>query len=329
MVVDDGIATGFTALAACDVARAQGARRVVLAVPVAPSQSIALVARSADEVICLRSPEPFFAVGQFYQEFSQTPDEEVVRLLQMTATRGVVAGLASRAEVSHRSVREEEVTLEAGRVRLAGHLCVPEAARALVVFAHGSGSSRHSPRNRFVATALNEVGLGTLLVDLLSPVEERDRGRVFDIEMLADRLSAVTRWLRARPEAKALRVGYFGASTGAAAALWAAGEADAEIGAVVCRGGRPDLARGRLGEVAAPTLLIVGGADQIVLDLNLEALQRLRCETSLAVVDHASHLFEEPGALEEVARLAGDWFVRHLAVPSPAGHRLPDPPAGC
>lgn len=213
---------------------------------------------------------------------------------------------------------DEEVGVRAGGVQLGGHLTVPEGAAGVVVFAHGSGSSRHSPRNRSVAAALNAAGLGTLLFDLLSPGEEPDRGMVFDIELLAGRLQEVTSWLRAREELRSARTGYFGASTGAAAALWAAAEPDADIAAVVSRGGRPDLTGVRLSLVRAPTLLVVGGADDVVLALNRRAQARLRCESRLHVVPGATHLFGEPGALEQVARVASEWFTRHFAGAAPA-----------
>ena len=182
-----------------------------------------------------------------------------------------------------------------------------------MVFAHGSGSSRHSPRNRYVADVLNEAGLGTLLLDLLTSEEELDRANVFDIGLLAGRLVEVTGWLRAQPCAARAAVGHFGASTGAAAALRAAGEPSTDIAAVVSRGGRLDLARPRLGAVTAPTLLIVGGHDDVVLDLNRRAQAELRCENDLAVVPGDTHLFEEPGTLEAAGGLAKDWFISYLA----------------
>ncbi|HLU75625.1 MAG TPA: hydrolase [Nonomuraea sp.] len=193
-----------------------------------------------------------------------------------------------------------------------GQLVLPEGARGVVLFAHGSGSSARSPRNRYVAGALNESGLGTLLFDLLTPEEGADRTNVFDIGLLASRLLAATERLRAAPAAAGLPVGYFGASTGAAAALWAAAEPDSDVAAVVSRGGRPDLTGPRLGAVRAPTLLIVGGQDEQVLELNRQAQSELRCESRLEVVPGATHLFEEPGALEQVAGLARLWFTRHL-----------------
>ncbi len=206
-----------------------------------------------------------------------------------------------------------EVQAPAGEIRLGGNLAVPQDARGIVVFAHGSGSSRHSPRNRYVAAALTAARLGTLLFDLLTPEEELDRSNVFDIELLAGRLARVTEWLRAQPAAGQAPIGYFGARTGAAAALWAAAEPGAGIAAVVSRGGRPDLARPRLAAVTAPTLLIVGGDDDVVLDLNRRAQAELRCENHLAIVPGATHLFEEPGTLDSAAALARDWFTTHLA----------------
>ncbi|MEC4015377.1 phosphoribosyltransferase family protein [Streptomyces sp. H27-D2] len=303
ILVDDGVATGATAAAACEVVRAQGAARVVLAVPVAPADAVARLRTEADEVVCLSTPGAFSAVGEWYRDFSQTPDEEVVSLLARAAADAAPG----------RCTPDAEVEVDAGGVRLAGDLTLPEGARAVVMFAHGSGSSRHSPRNRWVAAALNRAGLGTLLFDLLTPAEEADRANVFDIETLARRLADATRWLRRR---ESVPIGYFGASTGAAAALWAAASADADIRAVVSRGGRPDLAGPRLAGVRAPTLLIVGGRDPLVLDLNRQAQAELHCETRLEVVPGATHLFEEPGALDQVADLARDWFSRHLATPA-------------
>jgi len=215
------------------------------------------------------------------------------------------------------SFSDIEVEPIAGTTRLAGSLTVPAGAPGVVIFAHGSGSSRHSPRNRYVASVLTEAGLGTLLFDLLTQDEELDRANVFDIGLLAERLSQVTAWLRAQPRSEP--IGYFGASTGAAAALWAAAEPGAEIGAIVSRGGRPDLAGPRLGAVTAPTLLIVGGADPAVLDLNTEARAQLRCANDLAIVSGATHLFEEPGTLAVAAELARDWFLSYLGSTGSAG----------
>ncbi len=206
----------------------------------------------------------------------------------------------------------QDIEIPVGSKALAGILSVEPIYRGLVVFAHGSGSSRHSPRNQYVAEMLNQSGLGTLLFDLLTPAEEADRSNVFDIPMLADRLNAVTGWLGEAVDTADLPVGYFGASTGAGAALWAAPSSDRPIHAIVSRGGRPDLAGPRLPEVVSPTLLIVGGRDQVVLDLNRKAQSLLRCESHLALVPGATHLFEEPGALEQVADLARNWFLDHI-----------------
>ncbi len=206
-----------------------------------------------------------------------------------------------------------EPAIPADPVVLAASLAVPSKPAGVVAFAHGSGSSRSSPRNIHVARVLNASGLATLLFDLLTPEEARDRENVFDIPLLAQRLGAATRWLRQQEETSALPLGYFGASTGAAAALWAAAERDADVRAVVSRGGRPDLAAPRLPLVRAATLLIVGGADEVVLELNRAALAELRSrERELAVVPGATHLFEEPGALDEVAKLARYWLLSHL-----------------
>jgi putative phosphoribosyl transferase len=205
-----------------------------------------------------------------------------------------------------------ESTGRPGTISLPGDLSIPDTARGMVLFAHGSGSSRASPRNRQVAGVLHEAGLATLLFDLLTPDEELDRANVFDIPLLAKRLRAATDWWTGRPEAVDLPFGYFGASTGAAAALWAAADLGRSVGAVVSRGGRPDLAGPRLPELIAPTLLIVGGRDEQVLELNEEARALLRCPSKLVVIPGATHLFEEPGALEEVARLATRWFLDHL-----------------
>jgi putative phosphoribosyl transferase len=210
-------------------------------------------------------------------------------------------------------VRDEEVEVVAGSVRLAGHLTVPEHALGVVVFVHGTGSGRHSPRNRSVAGVLQEAGLATLVFDLLTTEEEEDRAAVFDIELLAARLAWVTAWVRQQPECRSLPMGLFGASTGAGAALWAAAEPGADIAAAVSRGGRPDLAGSRLAAVRAPTLLIVGGRDDVVLQLNEAAAARLRCEHRLVVVPQATHLFEEPGTLATAAVLARNWFVAHLS----------------
>ena len=305
VIVDDGLATGGTARAAVQVARARGADRVILAVPVAPPETVAALRRDADDVVAVETPEPFFAIGGWYSDFSPTSDQEVVELL-------TVAGGDQQIDGADKDV-DRVVVIPAERRQLPGRLTIPSGAVGLVVFAHGSGSGRHSPRNQAVARVLNDAGLGTLLFDLLSPEEEADRANVFDIPLLAGRLGAATAWLRGEEDAGALPIGFFGASTGAGAALWAAAEPDSPVRAIVSRGGRPDLARARLDAVRAPTLLIVGGRDETVLEMNRDAASRLSCEHRIEVVPGATHLFEEPGALEAVADLATRWFLQHLA----------------
>ena len=308
IIVDDGIATGGTARAALRVARAHGAAQVVLAVPVAPCDSVRQLSQDADEVICVATPEPFLGVGQFYDDFTQVPDDQVVALLD--AARATTPAAVDPSDDPPADPRDEDVELRDDSLRLFGHLTVPPNASGLVLFAHGSGSSRHSPRNRYVAQILNRERIATLLFDLLAVDEELDRRNVFDIELLADRLTAATTW--AEREEPGLPIGYFGASTGAAAALWAAADPDVTVNAVVSRGGRPDLAIPRLAQVRAPTLLIVGGNDDIVIELNREAAQHLRCEHRIEIVPGATHLFEEPGTLNRAAALAASWFTSYL-----------------
>ena len=277
LVVDDGIATGATARAACRVARAQGAARIVLAVPAGSPRAAAALRREVDELVVLEAPVDFAAVGQAYADFRPTQDDEVVELLRRSADVLLepVGSLTTPAADAPRC--DEDVEVVAGPVRLAGRLTVPQHPLGLVVFVHGSGSSRHSPRNRYVAVVLQEAGLATLLFDLLTPDVEADRAAVFDIPLLA------------------------------------AADPVARVAAVVSRGGRPDLAGPRLADVRAPTLLVAGGRDEVVLELNEAAAARLRCEHRLVVVPRATHLFEEPGTLEAMAHLARDWFVAHLS----------------
>ena len=312
IIVDDGIATGSTARAACQVARARGAYRVILATPVGSVEGTAALRRDADEVVCLHTPARFLAIGASYDDFSRVTDEEVTILLGKAAAW--LTGPGSR------DPDPAEVVLNIAGIRLPGSLVVPDQAAGLVVFAHGSGSSRHSPRNRFVAEVLNRAGLGTLLADLLTGEEELSRAYVFNITLLAARLAGITGWLRSEPATAAIPLGYFGASTGTAAAMWAAAaRPPLPVAAIVSRGGRPDLAGLRLAQVRAPTLLIAGGADELVLDLNRQAQRHLTCENRLEVVPGATHLFAEPGALEQVADLAREWFTRHFAQLASAG----------
>ncbi len=296
VVVDDGLATGYTARAAVEAARRRGAERVVLAVPVAAPEIVGEMAAMVDRLVCLETPDFMFAVGAAYADFGQTTDGEVEALLEAAE-----------------SGTEVEVTIPAGAASLPGTLVVPAGALGVVLFAHGSGSSRFSPRNRAVAEHLQRGGLATLLFDLLTPEEGASRAAVFDIPLLGDRLAAATEWLRLdRPGVAGLPIGYFGASTGAAAALWAAADEGGGIAAVVSRGGRPDLAMARLARVSAPTLLIVGALDRAVIEMNEAARAAMVAECVLEIVPGAGHLFEEPGTLEQAAELAGAWFQRWM-----------------
>jgi putative phosphoribosyl transferase len=292
VLVDDGLATGATMRAAVEAVRRGSPQRVVVAVPVAPPHAARELQDVADEVVVLSAPDSFHAVGLWYEDFREVSDDEVRRLLQLPAEQDVTAGEAEAA------------------------LVVPDDARGLVVFAHGSGSSRFSPRNRYVAGVLEDAGLATLLVDLLTGAEEqldlRTREHRFDIDLLSGRVGGALRWA----VSLGLPIGLFGASTGAAAALLAAAREPETVRAVVSRGGRPDLAGPALADVRAPTLLVVGGRDDVVLDLNRRARDAMTqaAAVELEVVPGATHLFEERGALERVAELARDWFRRYLPV---------------
>ncbi len=316
VIVDDGVATGATAKAACQVVRAQGAAGVILAVPIGPADIAESFGEYADEVVCLETPALFFGVGQGYRNFAQTSDDEVIALLDRAS--GGYQDVVTSASVDDPPLREEDVRIAAGSMTLLGHLTIPEHPRGIVVFAHGSGSSRHSPRNRYVATVLNGAGFATLLFDLLTLEEERNRANVFDIGLLAGRLVHATEWLAGQPDTASLPVGYFGASTGAGAALAAAVDPRVKVAAVVSRGGRPDLAGEHLTRVHAPTLLIVGERDEAVLDVNRRARDAIPGKCRIVVVTGATHLFEEPGALGKVALLARDWFMMYLGQ-APAG----------
>ena len=305
ILVDDGLATGGTMVAAVRWARARRARRVVVAVPVGAETTIHALERmeDVDSVVCLVTPLDLGAVGLWYEDFHQVSDDAVIALL---------------AEARDRAVDRRSTSIPVGDVTLAADLAIPAEPIGWVIFAHGSGSSRRSARNVRVANELEQAGIATLLFDLLTQEEELERRNVFDIELLARRLVAATRWLVDECDDERSPIGFFGASTGAAAALLAAAELNEEISAVVSRGGRPDLAWAALANVRAPTLLIVGGADRVVLDFNEAAAAQLTCPHELAVVPGATHLFEEPGALDEVARLASAWFTTHF---NPAEHR--------
>lgn len=315
ILVDDGLATGVTALAAIRALRRDGARRTIFAAPVCAFETAQSLASEVDEVACVEVPAHFGAVSLWYRNFDQTSDSEVIALLERArreaAVRGAGRGVDPNGERRH-------VAIAVGPILLEGDLRVPVEAKGLVLFAHGSGSSRFSPRNRFVADLLHRAGLATLLLDLLTAREEQlDQSTAalrFNIGLLAERLVGATEWLLENEETGGLKIGYFGASTGAAAALIAAARCQEPVGAVVSRGGRPDLAGPALAQVRTPTLLIVGGEDRFVVDLNREAFARLDCEKELKIIPGAGHLFEEPGALERVAQWAADWFIRHLSL---------------
>ena len=312
VVVDDGLATGATAEAACRVVRGQGAGRIVLAVPVGSAHSVARLRQVADDVVCPQTHRILGSVGAWYRNFAQVPDAEVTSLLAEAARSVKASGAPEKAGAA--SPSDREVLIPAAGARVGARLVVPDGASAAVAFAHGSGSSRHSPRNQYVATSLNRAGLATLLLDLLTDDEAHDRHNVFDILLLARRLHAASVWLRGET---GLPVAYFGASTGAAAALEAAALSGSDVRSVVSRGGRPDLATpAALTRLRAPTLLIVGSRDTQVLSLNRLAADRMHCEHRIAVVPGATHLFEEPGTLTTVAELARDWFTTHLDRPT-------------
>lgn len=306
VIVDDGIATGVSIRAAAHIVRARGAGRVVIAAPVGPPAAVARLFEDADDVIVAEEPIHMMAIGAWYHDFHQVGDDEVTSLLDRSCD-----DLRNPARPG--TCRAGRVSIPAGAIRLEGSLHVPDGATGIVAFAHGSGSSRHSPRNRRVATLLNEARLGTLLFDLLTDDEAADRRWVFDIDLLAGRLATVIRWLPTHPDAHGLPIGIFGASTGAAAALAAAAEERTLVRAVVSRGGRPDLVSPqRLSAVEAPTLLIVGGADHPVIEMNRQAAAHLRCEHRIEIVPGAGHLFEQAGALDVVANLAASWFSERL-----------------
>jgi len=332
LLVDDGIATGSSMRAAIQALRQLKPAHIVIAVPVAPLPTCNRLRTEVDELVCTHTPKYFFAIGQFYEDFSQVADEEVTELLRQAAQPAVQKVGSDDPSITERSStmipgrksewngERREVSIDVEGVTLEGSLVVPKGAEGLVLFAHGSGSSRHSPRNRYVAQILQSQRIATLLFDLLTRKEEaidQYTGELrFDIPFLAKRLVGATQWVLNSPDTKKLRLGYFGASTGAGAALVAAAELPEIVSVVVSRGGRPDLAGDALVAVCAATLLIVGGDDEPVITMNREALAKLKCaDKKLVIIPGATHLFEEPGTLEEVARVAADWFT-HQFVPA-------------
>jgi len=327
IVVDDGVATGATARAAGRAARKLGAARVVLAAPVIAAASEPELRSEFDAIVAVELPEAFFAVSQWYERFEQLSDEDVMAYLRAPG------GPRDLEQAGPWRADPEEETLvipfedALGPGELEADLVLPADARGLVVFVHGSGSSRRSPRNRFVARELQDAGLATLLFDLLTPdeaAEDAITARLrFDIRLLTGRVLAVARWLEELPRTRALRLCAFGASTGAAAALAAAAAMPERIAVVVSRGGRPDLVEPeKLRKVRAPVLLVVGGRDEADLRVNRAVLPYL-ARAELAVVPGATHLFEEPGTLGAVAGRAARWFERHLPERVAIGAPLP------
>jgi putative phosphoribosyl transferase len=323
VLIDDGLATGSTARAAIAALRLRRPRRIVFAAPVAAAQTAERLRHEVDALVAVAEPTQMSAVGQWYQDFRQLDDDEVHDLLAAAGAppaEEVDAATAPADDDDDAAVLEAlaapttraiEIALDG--LTLSGDLTTPVHPRGLIVFAHGSGSGRRSPRNRSVASVLVEAGFATLLFDLLSDEEQTVgvTGRLrFDIPRLAGRLVAVTDALRQRSDAGAWPLGFFGASTGAAAALIAAAARPERVMAVVSRGGRVDLADGMLPRVRAPTLLLVGSEDDVVLELNRRAYAQLGGDKQLLVVEGAGHLFEEPGALERVARVSADWFTQ-------------------
>ncbi len=343
VLVDDGIATGGTARAALRDLRQRGPARLVLATPVSARDARMALEAEADEVVCLETPSWFHAIGEWYEDFHQLVDEDVIAWLdaarrEYAARHAVVAENPGPAPAAQGPLATtptaagpvggpgpavpeppsaRSMSFRVGNVSLEADVTVPGDARGVVLFAHGSGSSRRSTRNRAVANALADAGFATVLFDLLTPSEEATdvlTGRLrFDIDLLTRRLIGVIDAASHHPDLGVLPIALFGASTGSAAALIAAAERPEQVRVVVSRGGRPDLGGDALLRVRAPVLLIVGGRDAPVLDLNRSALRALKSTSALAVVPGATHLFEEPGALEEVSRLAVAWLQRHLA----------------
>ncbi len=304
IVVDDGVATGATATAAVKVLRARGAARVVVASPVASVDGAADLASVADAAVFVSTPPHLSSIGEWYRDFRQVEDHEVVRLL-------------AEARPQRRRLT---LLIPVAEGMLPATVTYVRPTAGLVLFAHGSGSSRLSPRNVHVAERLHRSGFGTVLFDLLTEGEATDPRLVFDVPLLGERLLAASRWVRREYDADEAPLAYFGASTGTAAALYAAAKAPDDVAAVVSRGGRPDLATPYLRSVQAPTLLIVGGADTAVLAANRRAAAQMRCPVEVRTVPGATHLFQEPGTLTRAADLAAEWLEERLV---PHGYASP------
>ncbi len=298
ILVDDGIATGATLLSAIQFLRTKQPRKIIVAAPVGARDSVYKLQAAADDVICLETPDQFSAVGLWYEVFNQVTDEQVSHFI------AVANGMKTHGLI-------EEITIQDGFVTVAGSLTTVENAKGLVIFAHGSGSSRHSPRNQFVAREFNKGGFSTLLFDLLTPEEANEKRNVFDIELLAQRLMKATDWAAEHFHESPMPIAYFGASTGAGAALIAAVQTHQYIYTIISRGGRPDLAAEYLKQVKIPTLLIVGAKDYEVIKLNEKAKDRLN-SSKLLLIPGATHVFDEPGTLEAVANVSVDWLEQHL-----------------
>jgi putative phosphoribosyl transferase len=329
ILIDDGLATGGTARAAIRSVRMRHPARVVFAAPVCPRWITQLVASEIAQVVCVCNPVGLGWIGAWYADDSQPTDERVVALIEHARSEVTEPSREDDVMQIRASIDTRTVEISVGDQELLGDLSVPDHALGIVLFAHGSGSGRHSPRNRAVANGLNRVGLATLLLDLLTVDEElidrQTREHRFDIPLLARRLVVATDWLAAAHPT--LPIGIFGASTGAAAAIIAAARRPERVRAIVSRGGRPDLADEALEMVRAPTLLIVGGADTVVIGLNRDALARMQSDVgTLQIVPGATHLFEEPGAMSEVAMQAQQWFLSHLPLPATAEHVRPGAP---
>ena len=316
VVVDDGIATGSSARAACEVVRSKGADHVVLAVPVAPLDWKHRLVGVADELINVSTPRHCDCVGQFYVDFGQITDDMVIAAIDRNRQMRAADSATASALGETLRPRDDDIDLRIGSARIGGHLTVPEDARGIVVFANASGNARHSPRHRVVASALHRAGLATLLFDLLTPEEEQIRSNVFDIDLLATRLREVTHRLTTQHDLARLPVAYFGVDPGAAAALSAAATSDVNVSAVVVRNGKIDLAGAYLGDVRAPTLLLVDQDDPATAASSRQAVIRLHCEHELVVIPGAGHHGAEAAGSQAAADLTANWILDHLATSS-------------
>lgn len=314
VLVDDGLATGATVKAAIKFLKKKGVEEIVVAVPVAPTSSARAIRDKVDDFIVLEERENLFSVSQWYKDFSQVSDKDVTELLKLNSKLKKTDYKESKIDMKTK-INIQNVDIKINQVQLVGELALTSKNNALIVFVHGSGSSRNSPRNLKVARELNEAGFATLLFDLLTESEGLDRKNVFAINLLSDRLVEVTKWVRQQPDLDKIPIGYFGASTGAAAAIEATAKLieSEKIYSIVSRGGRPDLANDFLKLIKTPTLLLVGARDTEVIELNKKS-QKLLSNSKMIIIQGASHLFEEVGTLEEVSQQAVKWFTKHLNV---------------